>query len=82
MARIPDRPATIVQEAWDEAFNNQDMPAFVNHHSEDVVYFDPTFPKPVRGRTELQAVFEGIFKMFPDCKMEIYRLSQLDSFRD
>jgi ketosteroid isomerase-like protein len=51
MARIPDRPATIVQEAWGEAFNNRDMPAFVNHHSEDVVYFDPTFPKPVRGRT-------------------------------
>ncbi len=64
----------VVKDAWDDAFNRRDGERFVNLHSASVTFHDPTLPQPVRGRTELGKWFGGLFKMFPDCKLEIERV--------
>ncbi len=65
--------AQLLKEAWSEAFNGRDKDRFVSLHSESVTFHDPTFPKPLHGRQELGEWFEGLFKMFPDCRMEVGR---------
>lgn len=63
----------VVKDAWGDAFNRRDSVHFASLHSESVVFHDPTLPQPLRGKTELGKWFDGLFKMFPDCKMEIRR---------
>ncbi len=64
----------LVKEAWGDAFNRRDASRFANLHTASVVFHDPTVPQPIRGRTDLERWFDGLFKMFPDCRLEIGRV--------
>jgi steroid delta-isomerase-like uncharacterized protein len=74
MAQTEESAIGIVRDVWGKAFNKRDGNAFLQHHSETVVLYDPTLPKPLRGRVELSGWFDGLFEMFPDCKMEMKRV--------
>jgi len=67
----------VLRNAWEVAFNNRDGSSFINLHSEDVTFHDPTFPKPIHGREELGGWFGDLFRMFPDCKMEVTKIYEL-----
>ncbi len=62
------------RDAWGDAFNRRDKGRFTELHSESVVFHDPTLPQPIRGRADLGEWFDGLFKMFPDCRVEIDRV--------
>ncbi len=64
-----------VEKAWVEALTAKAVDHLLSLHSESVVLYDPTLPKPLRGHGELRGFVEGLYKMFPD-----YRVSKIRSF--
>ncbi len=65
----------LVEKAWVEALTANAVDQFLSLHSEDVVLYDPTLPKPLKGHSELRGLVEGLYKMFPD-----YHVSKVRSF--
>jgi steroid delta-isomerase-like uncharacterized protein len=68
---LESKNSDVVRRAWEGAFNSRNGAAFVKMHSDEITYYDPTLPKPIRGKVELENWFDSLFMMFPDCKMEI-----------
>jgi steroid delta-isomerase-like uncharacterized protein len=71
---MQDTNTRLVREAWGEAFNDRDMEAFLDLHSEAVTFSDPTLPEPISGKGELEGLFLRLFEVFPDCRMEVVRV--------
>jgi len=71
------RPADLklVEKAWVEALSNKRVDEMMALHSEDVVLYDPTLPKPLKGHGELRGLIEGLYGMFPD-----YHVTKMRSF--
>lgn len=67
----------VAQRAWIEDLSKGDVSHFVSLHTEDAVVHDPTFPAPLRGRKAVDGWLHGLYKMFPD-----YRVEKVRSFGD
>ena len=67
----------MAQRAWIEDLSKGDVSHFVSLHTEDAVVHDPTFPAPLRGRKAVDGWLHGLYKMFPD-----YRVEKVRSFGD
>src|SRR5215467_4129545 len=65
----------LVERAWVDLLTGKAVEEFVSLHSEDVVLYDPTLPKPLKGHGELRGLIEGLYGMFPD-----YHVTKMRSF--
>ncbi len=77
---MADTAIQSVKDAWIDAFNKRDRERFTAAHAESVVFHDPTFPQPLLGRGALGTWFDGLFRMFPDCKLEASRVYGLEDW--
>jgi steroid delta-isomerase-like uncharacterized protein len=57
---------SLVDRTWISDVNNRARDSFLRHHSDDIVVYDPSLPKPSRGREALGTWFDGLLAMFPD----------------
>ncbi len=68
---IDEAQARAIFERLAEVHHSQDptrLPAVV---TEDVVYDDDGLPEPARGRAQLEAFFGGVWRAFPDFRLEL-----------
>lgn len=54
--------------AFTDCLNRHDAASAVQFLAEDVVFWEPSYPEPRRGRDAIQRELEGFFAMLPDVK--------------
>jgi ketosteroid isomerase-like protein len=54
--------------AFTDCLNRHDAAAAVQFLAEDVVFWEPSYPAPRRGRDAIRRELEGFFAMLPDIK--------------
>lgn len=52
--------------AFTDCLNRHDAAAAVQFLAEDVVFWEPSYPEPRRGRDAIRRELEGFFAMLPD----------------
>lgn len=55
-------------DRWMAAMNSRDPDAAVALLADDVVFWEPTYPEPRRGREAVRRELEGFFAMLPDIR--------------
>jgi steroid delta-isomerase-like uncharacterized protein len=63
--------------AWDlarqfiDAMNRHDAAAVIEQCAEDVLFWEPSYDEPRRGRDAMQRDLEGFFAMLPDIQLTL-----------
>lgn len=52
-----------------DAYNRHDVEALIAHHTDDVVWTEPTLPTPAHGKAEVAAALRDTFTAFPDLQV-------------
>jgi ketosteroid isomerase-like protein len=53
-----------------ESWNRHDVKKFISYLDENIMIYDPTFPKPFKGRLAAEQYFNGWVRAFPDFTMK------------
>jgi steroid delta-isomerase-like uncharacterized protein len=55
---------------WAELVNDGDIDALIDTSADDIVFIDPSFPEPFRGKDAFRSLLENVFGAFPDLGYE------------
>ena len=54
---------------WDAGWSARDVDQLLSNYADDVVWEDPSFARPIRGKAELRRFLEAMLRAFPDIEI-------------